>query len=136
MENLFAFIYQESLLITALLVLVVLFLRRESAASGEKLSPNQTVRAMNADEALVLDIRDKKEFSAGHISGAMHIPHTKVANSLSQLEKYREKRIIIADKLGQQAGSVGKLLAKEGFNAARLGGGMEEWRTQGMPVVK
>lgn len=136
MENLFIFIQQEILLVTALIVLVALFLRKESSAGGNRLSLNETVQAMNSDSALLVDLRDSKEFSAGHISGAMNIPFNKLTDNAGQLEKHKDKQIILVDKMGQQAGSAGKQLNKKGFNVARMSGGMEEWRHQNMPVVK
>ncbi|MBX2810063.1 MAG: rhodanese-like domain-containing protein [Cellvibrionaceae bacterium] len=136
MENLFVFLQREILLVVALAILLVLFLRRESAAGGEKLSVTQTIREVNAETALFVDVRDAKEFTQGHVSNAINIPHNKLADGVKTLEKHRNKRIILVDKMGQHAGAAGKLLAKQGFNVARMQGGMDEWRQLNLPLIK
>ncbi|MBX2808737.1 MAG: rhodanese-like domain-containing protein [Cellvibrionaceae bacterium] len=136
MENFFAFLQQEILLVAALAILFVLFLRRESAAGGEKLSVAQTIREVNAETALYIDVRDSKDFHRGHVSNAINIPHHKLAESLKILDKHRNKRIILVDKMGQHAGAAGKLLIKEGYQVARMQGGMDEWRQLNLPLIK
>ena len=135
-DDILIFVQEQVWLIAALLILFAAFYRRETQAGGSKLSLSEVVQAMNADKGVLIDVRDKKEFDAGHIANAIHIPHAKVANSLSQLEKYKDKQIIVTDQMGQHAGSVSRLLMKQGYNAARMRGGMSEWKQDGLPLVK
>ncbi len=100
------------------------------------MSHHEVTRALNNDEALLLDVRDSKEFSAGHITGAFNIPFAKLKDRFGELEKHKTKTIIVADKMGQQTGASVKLLAEAGFQAARLQGGMVDWQSQNLPVVK
>lgn len=136
MADLIAFAQQEYLLVGLLLVLIALYFRQESKAAGDKISTSEAVSAMNADSAVVVDLRDKKDFSAGHITNAIHLAHSKVSSSLRVLEPHKDKRIILVDKMGQHAPATGKLLAKEGYNVCRLSGGIEEWKAQSLPLVK
>ncbi|MEO0442843.1 MAG: rhodanese-like domain-containing protein [Pseudomonadota bacterium] len=137
MENdILVFMQENPVLIGALLILGAAFYRREASAGGAKLSLSEVIQVMNADKGVLIDVRDKKEFDAGHVANAIHIPHAKVANSLSQLEKYKDKQIIVTDHMGQHAGSVGRILLKEGYNTARMRGGMSEWKQDGLPLVK
>ncbi len=132
----FIFISEQWLLVSALLVLIYLFAFNERKASGKPISAHELTRMLNADEAVLVDVRERKEFDAGHVTGALHIPHQKMASSVDQLEKYRSRTIVLADKMGQHAGSVGKLLRKQGFEVRRLSGGMTEWSNQNLPLVK
>jgi len=92
---------------------------------------------VNKQSALVLDVRDPKAFSSGHIVDAVNIPHGAVAGRLAELEKYKEQPIAIVCAMGQHAGAVGAALRKAGFaHVSRLTGGMSEWRNQNLPVVK
>ena len=136
MEQYLAFAQEQWLLVVALAILVVAFLRRESGAAGEKLSVPQVVQAMNADTAILLDVREAKDFSQGHVANAIHIPHNKISDKLSELQKYKSKQIIVTDALGQHAGTVCRLLIKEGYSVARMRGGMGEWKQDNLPVVK
>ncbi|MBZ4242159.1 rhodanese-like domain-containing protein, partial [Mycobacterium tuberculosis] len=74
--------------------------------------------------ALVIDIRPSKEYSAGHIVGALNIPQDKIANRMAELEKHKEKTLIVVDAMGQQSGAVCGELIKAGFTAAKLSGGV------------
>ena len=82
------------------------------------------------------DVRATADFQAGHIHGAINIPHTKTATRISELEKHRDKLIVLVDQMGQHAGSTGKMLTKDNYNVRRLSGGMSEWQQQNMPVVQ
>jgi rhodanese-related sulfurtransferase len=135
-EDVFIFVQEQMFLVGALVLLVFAFYRKETAGGGVKLSTSQVVQAMNAETAILLDVRDSKDFDQGHVTNAINIPHAKVADSLKQLEKHREKQIIVTDNVGQHAASVSKLLAKAGFNIALMRGGMSEWKGDGLPVVK
>ena len=117
------------------MILLYTFAWTERAKGGKPLTPSELVRLMNNDEAVLVDVRDAAEFKAGHITDAVHIPHNKMAGRISELEKYRDKTIVVADKIGQHAGAVGKLLSKEGYNVRRLSGGMSEWAGQNLPTV-
>jgi len=84
----------------------------------------------------VLDIRDKKDFSAGHLANALNIPYSNLASRLNELDAHKERPIILVCKTGQTVGVAGKMLREKGFNAVRLTGGMMEWTNQNLPVVR
>lgn len=132
----FVFVSEQWLLISVMVVLIYLFAFNERKAGGKPVSVHELTRMLNADQAMLLDVRERKEFEGGHVTGAIHVPHQKVATSVAQLEKYRDKTIVVADKMGQHAGTVGKLLRKQGFEVRRLAGGMAEWSSQNLPLVK
>jgi len=85
----------------------------------------------------VLDVRDSKEFAAGHIVDAVNVPHGALEGRLAELEKYKTKPVTVVCTMGQHAGTAGTVLRKSGFaEVSRLSGGMSEWRNQNLPVVK
>jgi rhodanese-related sulfurtransferase len=133
--NFFVFISQEWLLVSTLVVLIYIYAWRERIKSGRPISVHEVTQLLNKDAAVLLDVRDAAEFKAGHIVGAINIPHSKVAAELDKLESHKSK-IIIADKLGQHAGMVGRMLEKQGFVVRRLSGGLAEWQAQNLPLVK
>lgn len=134
--NFFVFLTQEWLLVSTLAALIAVYAWRERIKSGRPISAHEVTRMLNSETGVLLDVRDKKEFNAGHISGAIHIPHTKVASELGQLEQYRDKTLVVADKIGQHAGSVGRTLGQNGFDVRRLSGGIAEWQAQSLPLIK
>ena len=137
MEQLFEFIGNHPYLAGTFAVLAALFVRNEVARGGRAVTPQELVNLVNRDGAVVVDVRDTNEFSQGHIVDAINVPHTTLANRLSDLEKHKAKPVVLACKMGQHAGSAGTMLRKAGFqNVARLKGGVAEWRNQNLPVVR
>ncbi|MGL4317253.1 MAG: rhodanese-like domain-containing protein [Pseudomonas sp.] len=117
-------------------VLLVLLLVTELQKGGKSLSTRELVALVNRDEAVVLDVRNSKDFATGHIVDALNIPYEKLAGRIAELEKHKAKTIIVVDAMGQHAGSVASTLLKAGFTAAKLGGGIATWRGDNLPVVK
>lgn len=124
------------MLTSLLAVLVIVYTMRERVKSGVPITNNQLTALVNADKAVVLDIRPSAEFKAGHLVDAINIPYERINSDLATLEKYKSKTIIIVDKMGQYAGTAGRQLAKEGFDVRRLSGGISEWQNQNLPLVK
>ena len=117
--DIFIFVSEQWLLISVLMGLIYLFAWSERTKGGKPITAHELITMMNADTAVLVDVRPANEFQAGHIHGAINIPHNKVA-----------------DNMGQHAGSAGRKFTKEGYNVRRLSGGMGEWKAQSMPVVK
>ncbi len=134
--NWMVFIGEQWLLVSLLLVLVTALIWVEGSKGGKKLTCNEMTRLVNSGEAVMVDVRDSKEFKAGHVVGAINIPYTKFGERVDELKKYQDKTIVIIDKMGQHAGAAGKQLKDNGYTATRLQGGMTEWVGQNLPVSK
>lgn len=130
------FLSEQWVLVSVLLVLVALLIFTENRKSGSSIGVHELTKMVNKNDAVILDLRDGKEFSSGHITGAFNIPYTKFKERSAELEKYREKPIILVDKMGQHTSTIGKQLAKEGYLVSRLSGGMAEWVAQSLPVIR
>ena len=130
------FLGEQWILVSAFMALLYLFVWTEQKKGGQRLSPHQAVMLQNQDMAIVLDVRDAADFKAGHITDAINIPFAKLKERLGELDKHKEKTIIVVDKMGQHSGTCGKDLLTAGFTAARLQGGMSEWDAQKLPVIK
>jgi len=131
----FVFVNEQWILVSLLLALVYLLVFSEHIKAGKQLSVHDLTRLVNRDEAILVDVRDGKEFQGGHIAGAINIPLAKLDERLAELDKFKAKTVIVVDKLGQQSGSVGRKLRQAGFEVCRLRGGMSEWQSQSLPVI-
>lgn len=130
------FVSQEWLLITILIALIYVYVWRDRIKSGRPVSPHEVTRLVNEGKAVLIDLREGADFKAGHIVGAVNIPYAKLSKESTEVASYKDKTIILIDKLGQHAGAVGRFLGKEGFDVRRLGGGIAEWQAQNLPLVK
>ena len=137
MDQFFEFIGNHPFLVGAFVVLLALFIRNETRRGGRTVSAQQLVDMVNREDAVVLDVRDKKEFDSGHIVDALNIPYGALESRLDELKSYRARPIVVACKMGQHSGAAGTVLRKNGFEqVSRLTGGIAEWRNQNLPVVK
>ena len=104
--------------------------------SGE-IGTLDATRLMNQGPSLVLDIRDEKDFSAGHLPRARHIPMKELAGRVGEIVKFKEKPVIVTDRNGTRAGAACRLLKGSGFsNVYQLKGGLTAWRQASLPVEK
>jgi rhodanese-related sulfurtransferase len=109
----------------------------ESRRGGKKISAQGAVNLINRDQAVVVDIRDRKDFNEGRITGAINIPLSSLKERASELKKHSEKQIIVADKMGQHSAMAVKQLNAEGYqNVVRLNGGVADWKAANLPLVK
>jgi rhodanese-related sulfurtransferase len=133
----FEFLAQQWILVGALAVAVAMLFHHESRKSGQSLTPQQAINLVNGQDGVFLDLRDSGEFGQGHIVDSINIPALKLDGRIAELEKYRDKPIILVCKMGQHSGAVGKKLNAQGYEAVyRMSGGMMEWGNMQLPLVK
>jgi len=137
-DQLFEFVQNHPLLVAAFLMVLlawIVYETRNSAASG--VSSSQATQLINREDAVVVDTREAGDFKAGHIAGARNIPQSRLETRMNELEKVKEKPIIVVCKSGQSSGMSVAKLAKAGFpRVFKLKGGMMQWQADGLPVVK
>lgn len=106
---------------------------------GDKsqLSPVEATLLINREDALVIDVRESAEFAKGHIPNARHIPLGDLARRASELEKFRDRPIILCCASGNRSSSGAATLKKAGFEKLfNLRGGLFEWEKAGQPVSR
>lgn len=131
------FVGNNWVLVTLWVGLVIALVLHRSKSSGESLSCQEAVMMINRSSAVVLDIREKKDFDSGHITDSIHIPLSKLGARLSELDKYKASPVIVACRLGQTSADAVKILKHAEFaRVLRLSGGITEWRAQGLPLVQ
>ncbi|MBW7471040.1 rhodanese-like domain-containing protein [Marinobacter sp. M216] len=137
MDRLFEFVVNHYILVSLFVAFLLAILFLESRRGGAKISAQEAVTLINKDEAVVVDIRDRKEFGEGRITGSVNIPLNSLKSRTAELNKFKDKQIIVADKMGQHSAMAVKQLNAEGFtNVVRLNGGVADWRSSNLPLVK
>lgn len=138
METLEQFILNHWVLWLALaVVLIVIFINEVlmQQKRAKELTPTQAVNAINHDDAVVFDLRDKEAFRAGHIIDSIRVDVDEL--SQKRMEKYKTKPVILVCARGVQAASVASKLKEQGFeNTMVLSGGMSAWVSANLPVDK
>lgn len=96
----------------------------------------EATRLINND-ALVLDVREDSEWKIGHIPDAKHIPLGKLSGRVSELEKFKDKAIVISCRSGHRSARACSILKKSGFdNVHNLAGGIIAWERANLPISK
>lgn len=82
-----------------------------------------------SDGALLLDVREDNEWSAGRALGAIHIPLNEVPDGLDNLTK--QQTIVCVCRSGVRSARAAVFLQEHGFDAVNLEGGMLTWSADG-----
>jgi rhodanese-related sulfurtransferase len=82
----------------------------------------------------VLDVRSPDEYVAGHVPGAVNIPHDQVAARLAEVPK--DKDVVLYCRSGRRAGMAAEVLAANGYTRLKhLEGDMLGWQEKQRPVA-
>jgi rhodanese-related sulfurtransferase len=110
---------------------------KRSMRTSVEVGPTEAVMLINRKDAIVLDVRDEKEFTAGHINNARHIPEKELGDRAKELEKFKNKPLIVSCASGRRAAAVADSLRKQGYtDIVALRGGIGAWQQAGMPLEK
>lgn len=89
------------------------------------------------DDALILDVREDKEYASGHIPKAKHIPMGQLSSRLQELNKHKNKPILVTCRSGQRSARACGMLKKAGFETVfNQAGGIIAWERANLPVEK
>jgi rhodanese-related sulfurtransferase len=91
-------------------------------------------RQQKGDASLVvLDVRTPDEYVAGHVPGAVNIPHDQVAARLAEVPK--DKDVVIYCRSGRRTGLAAELLAANGYSRlGHLEGDILAWQEKQQPM--
>ena len=101
------------------------------------INATEAVVLMNRSKPLILDVRDAAEFAAGHIQGAKHISVGELAARMKEIEKFKDKPVLVHCQKGMRAkGACSILKAQQFTQLNNLQGGLDAWVEAKMPLVK
>ena len=106
-------------------------------AGGPWVNTSEATHLINREDALVIDVREPGEYSAGHILGAKNYPLSRISDA-ADLAKRKERPVIVyCDSGGERSSKAVAVLKKQGFTrAVNLTGGLRAWQQAGLPVEK
>jgi rhodanese-related sulfurtransferase len=108
-----------------------------NAGGVANVSATEAVMLMNRNKALVLDVRNAEEFAAGHIQGAKHIPVAELAGRMKEIEKFKDKPVLVHCQKGMRAKAACGILRGQQFSQLHnLQGGLDTWIEAKLPLVK
>jgi rhodanese-related sulfurtransferase len=103
----------------------------------QKVSPAEAVQLINRQDGVVVDVRDPNDFRAGHITNALNVPFSEFKDRMRELEKYKQRPLIVTCRGGERAVKGAVMLRQRGFaNVRVLAGGMAAWERSQLPLQK
>jgi rhodanese-related sulfurtransferase len=91
------------------------------------------VKELQRRGAVVVDVRERSEWDAGHIPKAKHHPLRGLPTSMGRLPE--DRTLVVVCRSGNRSARATKALAKAGFDAVNLMGGTTGWKAAGLPMV-
>ncbi len=90
---------------------------------------------VNTKDALLLDVRETREYEGGRLPNALHVPLSQIESRGAELGKHVERPVIAYCEHGNRSRMAGGALAKVGFkDIYHLNGGIRAWKDAGLPI--
>jgi len=106
-------------------------------AAGASVGTLEATMLINQKDAVVIDVREPGEFAQAHILNARNVPQGEIEARIKELERFKEKPVIVSCATGNLSGSAASVLSKNGFrNVVNLAGGIAAWQQAGLPTGK
>ena len=120
----------------AILAMLALTELRHRFGKIRDIAPGEATRLINHENAVLVDMRNDKDYRDGHIVNAIQVPADK-NEAASKLEKYRDRPLIVCCRSGNQSLRLCAELSKQGFPSVyNLKGGLHAWQQAGLPLSK
>ncbi len=93
-------------------------------------------RVKRKDKLVVLDVRPREEYDAGHIPGAVSIPLEELKKRIKELPKSKQIVAYCRGPLCALAPEASRYLKTKGYRVKRLVEGAPDWEAAGLPLSR
>lgn len=107
-----------------------------AAGNIERIDRRTLLRRLKSGEAILIDVRPREEYVAGHLPDALSIPLPELRERFRELPENQEIVAYCRGPYCMLAVEAIRLLARHGRRARRLEDGVLEWRAAGLRVVQ
>jgi hydroxyacylglutathione hydrolase len=98
----------------------------------EQLDPRAAAARASEKSALLLDVRERSEWDAGHAPGAVHIPYAALRERTPELPL--DRPIVAYCASGVRSSLAASILEASGHDVSNLRGGFTAWRNANLEV--
>ena len=102
--------------------------------SMDMIGTEQLEEFRHREGVLLVDVRDRYEYDAGHIPGAVHAPYARLPLYREHLP--REAELIVYCQSGERSAYAAAYLQREGFRVRYCAGGFAEWLRSGGKIAR
>lgn len=83
--------------------------------------------------ALLVDVRERREFAQGHAPGAVNLPLSRLRRTQDTLPEGRD--VVVMCRSGHRSAVAARALAGPGRDLTNLGGGLAAWAQADQPII-
>ena len=106
---------------------------QEAAEPFGRLSPQDAKQRVDAGDLTIVDVREQWEYARDHIPSATLIPLGQIISRPQDVIK--DDNVIFVCEVGQRSAVAAEMAAALGkAHVFNLDGGMQAWRSAGLPV--
>ena len=128
------FLLDNWFIVLPLLISIFVFFKLENIRNSFLLEPQQMTFFLNRKNALLIDIRNEKDFLNGHISQAVCVgPDIELCKK--EIKKNSDRPVIIVCQNGNYSSRMANDLKKEGQEIFTLKGGINSWTNEKLPLI-
>ena len=103
----------------------------------KEINSAEALQLINHKDAFVLDVREPGEYSGGHVLNSTSIPLGTLKARMGELEKFRDRPMVVVCRSGNRSGTACAILSKHGYTQAyNLEGGVQAWQRNNLPLEK
>ena len=99
-----------------------------SCSQSSTIDSKDAIDLLNNETYYFLDVRTLKEHKIKSIPNTECIPVQEIEKRIEELNKYKNKKIIVYCRSGNRSETATKILNENGFNAYNMIGGMNDWK--------
>ncbi|HEX2924159.1 MAG TPA: rhodanese-like domain-containing protein [Chloroflexota bacterium] len=90
------------------------------------------VQRLQAEGAVVIDVREPHEWAMGHVQGAKLMPLGSLNRELSKIRS--DRQVLFICQSGHRGARATDMANRRGLKAVNVRGGMMRWMRAGLPV--
>ncbi len=141
MQDFIPFVQQNmilSLVWVGVFIMLIMNIIKTRAAQYKEIQVSELTQLINREQGVVVDVRAKNEFDAGHITDSVHISPSEIKeNNFGSLESRKADPIIVVCKTGQSAAESANNMASAGFERVYiLRDGIVSWSDASLPLIR
>ncbi len=106
----------------------------EGKADLQPVDRDALIKAVRRGEVLVLDVRPREEYEAGHIRGAVSMPLKELEKRLSDLPKSQSIAAYCRGPYCMFAVKATEVLRRKGYDAVVLKDSVQDWKAMGYQI--
>lgn len=124
-------------ILVGLLSAVVLSACFSGQDANESVTLEQAKEMLQAQSALVIDVRETQEHHMGVAPGMKLLPLSQLAQRMNEIPKSSDKPILLICNTQNRSPKAQKILKENGYqNVKWVQGGMSDWSRRAWPMTK